>query len=231
MKRFWKDAAAVTGPEGFGIELDGRPVMTPHRRPLVLPSQALADAVAGEWNAVGDEIDPRQMPLTGIANAAIDIVSPDPNAFAASLAAYAETDLLAYRAENPAHLVSAQVAVWDPILQWAQARYDVHFTIVAGIIHQPQPAETVGRLTEAVNAQSTFTLAALSPIVTIGGSLVTALALMEGAFTPDEAWQAIVFDELWQEAQWGADALATQAREARQQEFEAAARFLFLSRP
>lgn len=230
MKRFWKNAASVAARDGFGIELDGRPVMTPHRRPLVVPTPMLADAIADEWNAVGETLDPRAMPLTGIANAAIDIVSVDPKGFAASIAAYAETDLLAYRAESPANLVAAQAAAWDPVLQWARERYDIHFTIIAGIIHQPQPAETVARLAEAVGAQPPFTLAALSPIVTIGGSLVTALALLEDALNLEDAWQAVTFEELWQETQWGTDALATQARETRKREFEAAAHFLLLSR-
>ncbi|RYY36816.1 MAG: ATPase, partial [Sphingomonadales bacterium] len=123
MKRFWKD---VTLAER-GIALDGKPVRTPRRAALTLPSDALAEAVADEWRGVGDTVDPRAMPLTGLANAAIDIVAADPPAFAAGLAAYGESDLLCYRAELPAPLVERQAAAWDPLLDWARGRYDVHF--------------------------------------------------------------------------------------------------------
>lgn len=224
MKRFWTRATAAGG----AVALDGRPVRTPGGQPLALPTGALADAVVAEWNAVGETLDPRAMPLTGLANAAIDIVAPDPAAFAAPLAAYAETDLLAYRAEHPAALVAAQAAAWDPLLAWARQRYDAHVEPVAGIRHQPQPPATVARLAQALAAHDPFALAALAPLVTIGGSLVAALALAERAFDADAVWQAVHHDELWQEAQWGEDALATAARAARRADFDAAARFLRL---
>jgi len=224
MKRFWKQARAERGE----VLLDGRPVRTPRRNPLTLPTEPLARAIAEEWNAVGEELDPRALPLTGLANAAIDIVAPDPAAFAATLAKYGETDLLAYRAAGPADLVARQAVEWDPLLAWVRERYDVHVDIVTGIMHRPQPEATVARLADAIAARTPFELAALNPIVTIGGSLIVGLALAERAFDPDRLWSAVSLDELWQEQFWGEDALAVQAREARRRDWDAAVRFLGL---
>lgn len=221
MKRFYKQVAVAEG----AILLDGRAVRTPARAPLAIPFPALAEAIAQEWREQGDEIDPRAMPMTGLANAAIDRVAPDPAAFARPLAAYAETDLLCYRADGPAPLVAAEQAAWDPLLTWARTRYDVHFELASGIVHVAQPSATVARLGEALLARSAFALAPLAPLVTIGGSLVTALAVVEGAITAGAAFDATHVDELWQAETWGEDALATQAREIRRRDFLAAARF------
>ena len=226
MKRFWKTAEAEPDGEGFTIRLDGRPVRTPRRNPLALPTRPLADAVAAEWNAVGETLDPRAMPLTGLANAAIDIVAPAKAAFAEGLAAYGESDLLCYRAESPAALVVRQAEAWDPVLDWARGRYDVHFEVTGGVIHRPQPPATLARLGEAVAARTPFELAALSPVVTIGGSLILALALAERAFDAEAIWDAMWVDELWQEEQWGADPLAAKAREARRADYDASVVFL-----
>jgi chaperone required for assembly of F1-ATPase len=203
-------------------------VRTPKRNDLAVPTPRLAEAIAAEWNAVGEELDPRALPLTGLANAAIDIVAPDPAPFAATLARYGETDLLAYRAGGPDELVARQAAEWDPLLAWVRDRYDVHVDVVTGIMHRPQPEATVTRLAEATAARTPFELAALSPIVTIGGSLIAGLALVEKAFHADGLWSAVSLDELWQEELWGQDALAMQAREARRREWSAAVRFLDL---
>jgi chaperone required for assembly of F1-ATPase len=225
VKRFYKEASVGGGNR---ILLDGRPVQTPGRVPLALPNARLAEAVAEEWTAQGETIDPRAMRLTGLANAAIDRIAPDPAAFAKGLAAYGESDLLCYRAEGPAPLAARQAALWDPILAWARARYDVAFEIVAGVIHRPQPPETVARLAAAVAARDPFALAGLSPLVTISGSLIVALALAEGAIGLDAAWAAAALDELWQAETWGEDAEAKAALAARRADFAAAARFLSL---
>jgi chaperone required for assembly of F1-ATPase len=224
VKRFWTEARA----KGGTVLLDDKPVRTPKRNALALPKTALAEAIAAEWGAVGEELDPRTLPLTGLANAAIDIVAPDPAAFAADLGHYAETDLLAYRAEGPAELVARQAAEWDPLLAWVRARYDVHVELVTGVMHRPQPEATVTRLRDALAARAPFELAALSPIVTIGGSLIAGLALAERAFDADRIWTAVNLDELWQEELWGEDALAVQARDARRRDWNAAVRFLEL---
>jgi chaperone required for assembly of F1-ATPase len=228
MKRFYKEAAARPADGGHEILLDGRPVKTPARERLLLQSEALGTAVAAEWNGQGDTVEPRSMPLTGLANAAIDRVAPDPEAFARGLASYGESDLLCYRAEQPRGLVARQAELWDPLLAWARRRFDVDFEVVSGIMHRPQPAGTVARLSQAVAARSAFELAALSPLVTVSGSLVIALALHEGAIDLEEAWAAASLDEAWQLEQWGADAEAEAALENRRRDFEAGYRFLQL---
>lgn len=228
MKRFYSRASAVPADGGFAVLLDGRPVKTPARRTLAVPTQALAEAIAGEWNAQGEEIDPRAMPLTGLANAAIDRVAPDPSAFAASLARYGESDLLCYRAEAPEPLVRLQSATWDPLLRWARARFDVDFEIASGVMHRPQPERTLEQLARAVAARDPFRLAALSPLVTIAGSLIVALAVAEREVGLDEAWAAATLDETWQAEQWGVDPLAAAALEARRREFDSACLFLSL---
>lgn len=225
MKRFWKTVAVAPGN---GITLDDRPVRTPGRALLQVPTPALAEAIAQEWRSVGDTLDPRAMPLTGLANAAIDRIAADPMPFAEGLARYGESDLLYYRADSPPALVDRQAAAWDPLLDWARTRYDVHFEPTAGVMHRAQPDATLARLSDAVAALDPFRLAALSPIVTIAGSLVAALALAEHAATPEAIWQAAHIDEDWQAEQWGEDTLAVQAAAARRAEFDAAVMFLEL---
>ena len=227
MKRFWREVAVVER----GVLLDGKPVRTPAKAALLLPTDALADAVANEWRAVGTEIMPAAMPLTGLANAAIDRVTPIREAFAADLAKYGETDLLCYCADLPVELAARQAAVWEPLLGWARARYDVAFTVVTGIMHRPQPPETVARLAAALAARDAWELAALSPLVTIGGSLVAALMLAEGGIEPDAAFDATHIDELWQAELWGEDWMAADARDRRRRDFVNAASFLKLTRP
>lgn len=228
MKRFWKDVSVELDGETWDIKLDGRPVRTPARAPLAVPTSALANAIADEWRGVGEEIDPREMPLTGLANAAIDSVAPAREAFASSLAQYAEGDLLCYRADGPCALVERQEEHWDRLLAWARRRYDVDFVVTSGLMHVGQPSATVERLSHAVAALDPFRLAGLSPLVTIGGSLVAALCLLEEATAPVEAWFAVSLDERWQLEQWGADAEAEAALENRRRDFLAASRFLEL---
>jgi chaperone required for assembly of F1-ATPase len=228
VKRFWKDVAVEPEREGWGIRLDGRAVKTPARAALVVPTEALANAIADEWRSVGETIDPRAMPLTGLANAAIDRVAPERQAFARGLARYAEADLACYRAEGPQGLVEAQEKEWDKLLGWARRRFDVDFRTTTGLTHVAQPDATVERLSHAVEALGPFHLAGLSPLVTIGGSLVAALAVLENAITPEQAWGTVSVDERWQLQQWGADAEAEAALEGRRRDFLAGARFLEL---
>jgi len=226
-RRFYAAATAAKQEDGHAILLDGRPVRTPAKAPLRLPSANLAAAIAAEWAAQGETVRPESMPLTGLANAAIDLVLPDPAAFAAPLAQYGESDLLYYRGEDPA-LVARQAEQWNPILAWAERRYGVEFTIVQGIMFAPQPVETLARLNEALAALSPFRLAAMAPFVTIGGSLVCALALESNAFAPEALWSAVNLDELWQEERWGPDTEAIAVRERRAADWSSAARFLSL---
>jgi chaperone required for assembly of F1-ATPase len=228
MKRFYEAASAAPAAGGVALLLDGRPVKTPARNLLEVPTNALAEAIAAEWNAQGEKIEPRTMPLTGLANAAVDRIAPDRAAFAAGLARYAEADLLCYRAEGPRPLVERQGAAWDPLLAWARRRYDVDFAVATGIVHRPQALLTVERLAAAIAVRDPFRLAALSPLVTISGSLVVALALAEGEIGVEQAWAAGNLDEAWQAENWGEDPLAAEAVENRRAEFAAACRFLTL---
>ena len=228
MKRFWSDSAVVACDGGWGVALDGRPLRTPARAELCVPSKALGAAIAAEWSSAGETVDPRAMPLTGLANAAIDRVAPDPAAFARGLSRYGEGDLACYRAEAPPKLIEQQAQEWDALLGWARRRYDVDFAVTAGVVHVAQPHATVQRLAHAVAALDPFRLAGLSPLVTIGGSLVAGLAVLERGLAAETAWQAVSLDERWQLEQWGADADGQLALDNRRADFLAAARFLDL---
>jgi chaperone required for assembly of F1-ATPase len=228
MKRFWTAANAVEREGGWGVELDGKPLRTPARESLNVPTRALAEVIAEEWNSVDGEIDPRAMPLTGLANAAIDRVQPDKAAFADRLARYAEADLACYRAEGPQGLIERQAKEWDALLSWGQRRFDVDFKTTGGILHVAQPPATIHRLTHAVSMLDPFRLAGLSPLVTIGGSLLAGLGVLEDAFSPEQAWDAVSVDDRWQLEQWGPDVEAEAALDARRGDFLAAARFLEL---
>jgi chaperone required for assembly of F1-ATPase len=228
VRRFWKRAEAVATEDGWSVELDGKPLRTPGKLLLVVPAEALSRAIAAEWNDASETVDPRAMAMTGLANAAIERVEPDSAKFAAGLVRYGEADLFCYRAEGPDKFVERQVAAWDPLLAWARRRFDVDFAITHGITHVPQPAGTAQRLGHAVAAMDAFRLAALSPLVTIGGSLVAALAVAEGAVEAEAAWDAVSVDERWQIETWGDDAEAVATLEGRKRDWMAAARFLKL---
>ena len=228
MKRFWKVVTVSPDDGGCGVRLDDRPLQTPTRQALIVPTERLANAIADEWRSVAEGVDPRTMPLTGLANAAIDRVAADRQAFAEAIARYAEADLACYRSEWPPELVSRQAEQWDGLLAWARRRYDVDFRVTSGIIHVPQPQATTERLAQAVSALDPFPLAGLSPLVTIGGSLVAGLAVLEKAITPEAGWEAVSVDERWQLEQWGSDADAQTALDDKRSDFMAAAKFLEL---
>ena len=183
MKRFWTEVTIADRT----IRLDSKPVRTPGKAMLILPSTALAEAVADEWRVVGEKIDPRAMPLTGLATAAIDRIAPDRAAFAAGLGKYGENDLLCYRAPDPPELTARQAAMWNPPLDWAERRYGVTFEIAQGVMHRAQSAATVARLAAATAGYDAWRLAGLSPVVTVTGSLVLGLALAEAAIAPAAA--------------------------------------------
>jgi chaperone required for assembly of F1-ATPase len=231
MRRFWKEVTLEQSTFGYAVRLDGRPVKTPTRNELALPTQRLADAVVAEWDAVETSIDPARMPMTGFANAAIDRVGPDRDAFAAAIASYGETDLMCYRAEQGEALAARQAEIWDPWLHWAQGRYDVSFVIVEGIIHKPQPVETLEKLHAAVAARGTFELAAMAKLAHLSGSLIATLAVIERAGAAQDIWNASCLDELWQEELWGADYWAQKNRNDRESEFLQAVQFLDLLGP
>lgn len=228
MKRFWKDVAVAPEDGGWGIALDGRPVRTPQRAPLAVASAALAEAIAAEWRDVGETLDPAAMPMTGLTNAAIDLATPDLAAFAAPVAAYATSDLFCYRDARDAALQAEQAAAWNPLLAWAEARYGIEFILTQGVLPVDQPEATIATLQDAVFAQDAWRITALTPLVTIGGSLVAGLALLENAFDADALWDAVSLDDLYQERRWGADSEAQKARAAHKRDWDNAARFLTL---
>lgn len=225
MKRFWTDASVVEIDGGYGVTLDARPLRTPAKAVLVAPTQALAEAIAAEWAGAGETIDPRAMPMTGLANAAIDRGGEE---MVAGMVRYADSDQFCYRAEGPTTLVERQAEAWDALLSWARRRYDVDFATCSGIVHVAQPPETIRKLAHEVAILDRFRLAGLSPLVTIGGSLVAGLAVLEKAIPPEAAWEAVSLDERWQLEKWGSDAEAEVALDAKRSDFLAAAHFLDL---
>lgn len=230
MKQFWKSAEASTTGTGHEILLDGKPLRTPARLPLVLPAAVLAQAIAAEWQAVEGEVAAGALPLTGLANAAIDIVQPDPPAFAESLARYAATDLTCYRADMPAALAARQALIWEPALKAVEERLGASFQRTSGVMHIEQSPETLDAVRGRLVALPCFELAALQPIVTIAGSVVLALAHLDGVLDARSAFAAAMLDEDWQTESWGADAETDAVRARRESEFLSAARFLALSR-
>jgi chaperone required for assembly of F1-ATPase len=228
MRRFWKVVSLEQSTFGYAVRLDGRPVKTPTRNELALPTKLLADAVVAEWDSVEKTVDPMLMPMTGFANAAIDRVGVDRDDFATAIAAYGETDLFCYRATQGEALAERQAEIWDPWLDWARARYDASFVIVEGIMHQPQPEPTLEKLRAAVKARGTFELAAMAKLSHLSGSLIATLAIVERAGGAQDIWNATCLDELWQEELWGADHWAQKNRNDREGEFLQAVRFLDL---
>lgn len=230
MKRFYDAVTIVPAAAGWEIALDGRPVRTPARAPLKLPTHALAQAVAAEWQGQGERVDPASMPLTGLANAAIDHVATNVPGFAATVARYGESDLLCYRADGPAALVARQAAAWNPLLDWARARYDIAFAVTQGVLPVPQPPATLERLGAVVGALDPFVLVGLSTLVTISGSLVCGLAIVDGGQDVERIWHAADIDDAWQVEQWGEDAEATARTAGRRAEFAMAGAFCAMSR-
>jgi chaperone required for assembly of F1-ATPase len=228
-KRFYKSADVGEGSEegGFPVLLDGKPIVTPGRRALAAPIAALAAHIATEWNAQGERIDPAQMPLTRLANAAIDAVAQARTAVADEVAKYLGSDLVCYRAEGPAGLVERQAQAWDPVLAWAHAAFGARFVQVQGVVFSAQPAGAVEAARAAIPADP-WRLAAVSSIASLTGSALLALALAAGAYEPETAWTAALVDEDWQTAQWGRDAETLARRALRQGEFHAAATVLKL---
>lgn len=229
-KRFYREAALAEAEGGFVLTLDGRPARTPARKPLALPTRPFGEAVAAEWNAQGETIDPTTMPLTRFANTAIDGVAREAEAVRAELARYAGSDLTMYRAGDPEGLVAAQAAAWDPILDWAHRDLGARFLLSQGVTFVAQPEPSLARIRAALDAEtSAFRLAALHVLTTLSGSVLVALMHAAGALDTEAAWQAGHVDELFQESRWGQDAEAAERRARREAEFRTAARVLALA--
>jgi chaperone required for assembly of F1-ATPase len=226
--RFYKATGVQEAEDGYVVTLDGKPVHTPARRPLAAPNLALAQAIAAEWDAQRELIDPAKMPLTRLANAIIDGVAEKPGPVAAEIEKYLTSDLLFYRAASPQELRERQAALWDPILAWARDALGAHFKLGEGIVHVVQPDAALKAAAAAIPADP-WRLGALHVITTLTGSALIALAVARGALTAEAAWQAGHVDEDWNMAQWGKDEMAMTRRAFRFAEMQAAAAVLNLS--
>lgn len=204
-KRFWKDVSVKQCGEAFGIALDTRAVKTPLKTELIVPTRALASAIAEEWEAQEDEINPLSMPFTRSANAAIDKVALQHDEVAELLAAYADADLLCYRAEGPDGLVSRQKEAWDPLLDWAERTYGARLVPVTGVMHQSQDAKALATFSDQVHGMDAFTLTAFHDLVGLSGSFIIGLAALENLMSPKDLWHLSRVDEAWQEELWGVD--------------------------
>jgi chaperone required for assembly of F1-ATPase len=224
-KRFYK---RVEVNEKLGIELDGRSVKTPLKVELRLPTRALAEGVAQEWDAQDRFIDPSRMPLTRLSNTAIDRVPAERAAIESEIVAFAGSDLILYRAENPDGLVKLQQEAWDPVLEWANSLLGVQFRATQGIIHRSQDARALETVQQHIKPLDHFTAAALHEMMVLTGSALLAMMHVAGALPPHQAWDAAHVDEDFQISQWGSDSEAEDRRQKRKADFEAAARFLVL---
>lgn len=222
-KRFYREAGA--GPDN-AVHLDGKPVMTPKRRALKAPAAEIARAIAQEWEAQREAIDPGAMPLTRLANAVIDGIADAPAAVRDEIVKYLGSDLVFYRADAPEGLVELQAQAWDPLIAFARDRLGARFVLAQGIVHQPQPREAIAAAAKSIPSEPSpdeiWRLGALAVITTITGSALIALALGAGALDADAAWAAAHVDEDWNTARWGEDAELKARRAARRAEFDAA---------
>jgi chaperone required for assembly of F1-ATPase len=225
MKRFYREVAVTETEGGFGVALDGKPVRTPEKALLLLPTRALAEAVAAEWWAQGDEVDLLVLPLTRLANSAIDLVAKRNTAIVAEIANYAGTDLVCYRAEHPPALVARQAAAWQPLIDWAAGRHGAPLLVTAGIAPLAQPEASLAALRAAVEAHAPMALAALRLATQASGSLVIALALIEGMLDADAAFATAELDESFQIEQWGEDPEQARRRTGLRDDLAIAARF------
>lgn len=226
-KRFYKKAEAGPHDDGHAVLLDGRVVKTPSKRALAVPALALAEAMAAEWEAQREVIDPRRMWLTKLANTAIDLVAPRRAEVIAELVTYAGTDLLCYRAEHPDALVARQAALWDPLLGWAAER-GISLVPTAGILHVTQASASLEAYGRAVETLDAFRIAALHNAVTLTGSAVTGLAMVLGRLAPDEAFDLAYLDENWQMELSGEDEEERARLELRRSELAETGRFISL---
>lgn len=222
-KRFFKLATVEPAEEGgFVVKLDGRGVKTPGRHPLAVLKRAVAAALAAEWNALGEHIDPAKLPLTRIANAAIDRVAEAMPAVREEIVKYAGSDLICYRADAPPSLVEAQEAAWGPFVAFARDALGARLVLAEGIVHVPQDPAALAAIGRALARFGALEIAALSTITSITGSAIIALALAHGRIDADATWKAACVDEDWQARRWGEDAEALARRAAQRKEFDAA---------
>jgi chaperone required for assembly of F1-ATPase len=229
-RRFYQDARAAPADGGWGILLDGKALRSPAKRSFILPTEALAGAVADEWQVQGEKVDPHSMPLMQLAATTIDRLADDQQGLIEEIAGYGGSDLVCYRAAEPPSLVRRQEEAWQPLITWLAGRYDVALNVTTGIVPVEQPAHARSTFRRVLGACDLFALAALAAMASTAGSLVIALALAEGRLNAVEAADAALLDELFQAEKWGADPEAERRRAAIRRDLDAAARFYSLSR-
>ncbi len=222
-RRFYKEATVARRDGGFTLLLDGRVARTPARKPIVVEHEAVADALAAEWGAQGETLDPARMPMTRIVNAAIDRVAGEMAAVRADVAKYSGTDLICYRSDGPQSLVAAEEAAWLPLVAWAWEAFHVRLNVTEGIVHVAQGPEVAEAVAAAIAPLDAMTLAALHTATTLTGSAMIALAVLRRRLSPEAAWAAAHVDEDWQMSQWGRDETALANRAVRKAEFDAVA--------
>ncbi|MGB7318848.1 MAG: ATP12 family protein [Planktotalea sp.] len=230
MKRFWQKATAVEAGNGFTVHLDARPIRTPGKAPLIVPTQAMAQAMALEWDAQEKEINPNTMPVTRSANSAVDKVTPQFGAVADMLAEYAGTDLLCYRADQPAELVARQAEAWDPLLKWCADEFQAPLEPVSGVMFAAQQESSLAKLRALLHTMSPFELTGMHDLITLPGSFVIGLAAIHNRADPYELWELSRLDERYQQEQWGRDDEAEEMAETKRNAFKHAFDFYNLSR-
>lgn len=218
-KRFWKDVQVVPAQTGYSVQLDGRPVKTPAKTLLVVPSAQFAEAIATEWDAQEGEVNPQTMPFTRSANAALDKVAPQFREVADMVAAYGGTDLLCYRAPNPQELIARQAQAWDPLLDWAEAEFGARLQVGHGVMHVAQDMAALQPLYAQVHAMTPYQLTGFHDLVGISGSLIVGLAVARGHVDAAHGWAISRLDEMWQAEQWGRDEEAEELAEMKRQDF------------
>ena len=218
-KRFWKEATTVATDTGWTVQLDGRSIKTPAKAALTLPTRSMADAIAAEWQAQDEVVNPMSMPFTRSANAAIDKVAVQHGEVADMLAAYGDADLLCYRADTPEELVKRQADTWDPYLDWAAKTLGARLSPRTGVIHESQDAAALQSLSGRVHALNEFELAAFHDLVSLSGSLILGFAAAQDLHAAPIIWAASRVDETWQEEQWGDDEEATEVAEIKKASF------------
>ena len=229
-RRFYKTATSTPVEGGWGVLLDGKALRSPAKRPFVLPTEALAKAIADEWQAQGEKINPSSMPLMQFAATAIDRLADDRTALVEEIAGYGHSDLICYRSEEPPSLAQRQEEAWQPLVAWTAERYDVALNVTTGIVAVEQPTHALATFRRVLEACDLLALTVIAAATGSAGSLVIALALMEGRLSPDEAADAALLDELFQAEKWGSDPEAERRLAAIRADLHAAKRFHTLSR-
>jgi chaperone required for assembly of F1-ATPase len=224
-KRFYTTAGVAEADGGFAVTIDGKPIRTPSGRVVTLPIGELAEAVAAEWEAQRETIDPLTMPLTRLANSVIEAVVDRTGLVRDDIAKYLASDLLFYRAGHPAALVARETEHWDPVLAWARDMLGAHFILSEGIRHVRQPEAAVAAARGAL-PHDPWLVAAAHVVTTLTGSALLALALLHGVRDAEQVWCAAHVDEDWNAEQWGEDEEAAGRRAARRVDFDAASHVL-----